>query len=296
MFSEDQAFGLLKRRIFLDRGLDCEQYKESCLKRRIAVRLRATGAENYLGYLRVLRLDPEEYARLMNELTINVTQFFRDPDVYKKLWRNVIPDLVNAKKGMGSRTLRVWSAGCASGEEPYSIAVLLEEVLGEDAGRWNIRILGSDFDDRSLAAAKEGVYYDLEMLKGIEPSKYFEADQVQDGSRWRAKEGIKRKTRFEKVNLLAETEARRFDMVFCRNVLIYFGRQVQAKIIESLSRSILREGYLVLGKSETLGQEASRSFRAVFPRERIYKLIPDDGGRRAARPHSRGASAGGSDG
>ena len=296
MFSDDQAFGLLKRRIFLDRGLDCEQYKENYLKRRIAVRLRATGSENYLDYLRVLRLDPEEYTRLMNELTINVTQFFRDPDVYNRLWRNVLPDLVSAKKNMGSRTLRVWSAGCASGEEPYSIAVLLEEVLGEDARRWNVRILGSDFDDRSLASAKEGVYYNLEMLKGIEPSKYFEVDQVPDGSRWRVKEGIKRKTRFEKVNLLAETEARHFDMVFCRNVLIYFGRQVQANIVEALSRSILRDGYLVLGKSETLGQEASQSFKAVFPRERIYQLLSDDRGRPAARLQGHDTSDGGGDG
>lgn len=296
MFSDDQAFGLLKRRIFLDRGLDCEQYKENYLKRRIAVRLRATGSENYLDYLRVLRLDPEEYTRLMNELTINVTQFFRDPDVYNRLWRNVLPDLVNAKKSMGSRTLRVWSAGCASGEEPYSIAVLLEEVLGEDARRWNVRILGSDFDDRSLAAAKEGVYYNLEMLKGIEPSKYFEVDQVPDGSRWRVKEGIKRKTRFEKVNLLAENEARHFDMVFCRNVLIYFGRQVQANIVEALSRSILRDGYLVLGKSETLGQEASRSFKAVFPRERIYQLLSDDRGRPAERLQGHNTGDGGGDG
>mgnify|MGYP001131180088 CR=1 FL=1 len=296
MFSDDQAFGLLKRRIFLDRGLDCEQYKENYLKRRIAVRLRATGSENYLDYLRVLRLDPEEYTRLMNELTINVTQFFRDPDVYNRLWRNVLPDLVSAKKNMGSRTLRVWSAGCASGEEPYSIAVLLEEVLGEDARRWNVRILGSDFDDRSLASAKEGVYYNLEMLKGIEPSKYFQVDQVPDGSRWRVKEGIKRKTRFEKVNLLAETEARHFDMVFCRNVLIYFGRQVQANIVEALSRSILRDGYLVLGKSETLGQEASQSFKAVFPRERIYQLLSDDRGRPAARLQGHDTSDGGGDG
>jgi len=296
LFSDDQAFGLLKRRIFLDRGLDCEQYKENYLKRRIAVRLRATGSENYLDYLRVLRLDPEEYTRLMNELTINVTQFFRDPDVYNRLWRNVLPDLVSAKKNMGSRTLRVWSAGCASGEEPYSIAVLLEEVLGEDARRWNVRILGSDFDDRSLASAKEGVYYNLEMLKGIEPSKYFQVDQVPDGSRWRVKEGIKRKTRFEKVNLLAETEARHFDMVFCRNVLIYFGRQVQANIVEALSRSILRDGYLVLGKSETLGQEASQSFKAVFPRERIYQLLSDDRGRPAARLQGHDTSDGGGDG
>lgn len=295
MFSDDQAFALLKRRIFLDRGLDCEQYKENYLKRRIAVRLRATGAKDYLDYLRILRNDPDEYTRLMNELTINVTQFFRDSDVYGRLWDNVIPDLVATKKNMGSRTLRVWSAGCASGEEPYSIGILLEEVLKEEAKSWNIRILGSDFDDRSLASAREGVYYNLEMLKGIEPSKYFEVDQTVDGSRWKVKDEIKRRMRFEKMNLLAETEARHFDMVLCRNVLIYFGRKVQTKIIETLSQSILREGYLILGKSETLGQEASQAFRAVFPRERIYQLITDERGRATARTQGPKAGDGGRD-
>ena len=121
MFSEDQAFALLKRRIFLDRGLDCEQYKENYLKRRMAVRLRVTEARDYLDYLRILRSDPDEYTRLMNELTINVTQFFRDPDVYARLRESVLPELVETKTRMGSRTLRIWSAGCASGEEPYSL-------------------------------------------------------------------------------------------------------------------------------------------------------------------------------
>jgi len=244
--------------------------------------LRATGARDYLDYLRMLRNDPEEYTKLMNELTINVTQYFRDPDVYSKLRENVLPELVDTKRKMGSRTLRIWSAGCASGEEPYSIAILLDEILAEESKRWNIRILGSDFDDRSLEAARKGVYYDLEMLKGIEPSRYFEFTETPEGVQWRVREDVKRRLKFEKINLLAEQEARHFDMVLCRNVLIYFGRNVQTRIIETLSQSILREGYLVLGKSETLGQEASQAFRPVFPRERIYQLIVDDRGRSVA--------------
>jgi chemotaxis protein methyltransferase CheR len=276
LFSEDQAFALLKRRIFLDRGLDCEQYKENYLKRRIAVRLRATDARDYLDYLRILRADPDEYTRLMNELTINVTQFFRDPDVYAKLRDSVLPELVATKTRMGSRTLRVWSAGCASGEEPYSMAILLEEVLGEDSQRWNLRIRGSDFDDKSLAVARTGTYQDLEMLPGVDADLYFEVEQKPEGIEYRVKDEIKRKVRFEKINLLAEGEARHFDMVLCRNVLIYFGRQVQTRIIETLTRSILRDGYLVLGKSETLGQEASQGFKPEFPRERIYRVIRDE--------------------
>jgi len=276
LFSEDQAFALLKRRIFLDRGLDCEQYKENYLKRRMAVRLRVTEARDYLDYLRILRSDPDEYTRLMNELTINVTQFFRDPDVYARLRESVLPELVETKTRMGSRTLRIWSAGCASGEEPYSMALLIDEVLAGNSKAWNVRVLGSDFDEKSLAVARLGTYQDLEMLPGVQADRHFEIVKKPEGTEYRVKDEIKRKVRFEKINLLAESEARHFDMVLCRNVLIYFGRKVQTRIIETLSRSILRDGYLVLGKSETLGQEASQAFKPVFPRERIYQMLVDD--------------------
>jgi len=276
LFSEDQAFALLKRRIFLDRGLDCEQYKENYLKRRMAVRLRVTEARDYLDYLRILRSDPDEYTRLMNELTINVTQFFRDPDVYARLRESVLPELVETKTRMGSRTLRIWSAGCASVEEPYSMALLIDEVLAGNSKAWNVRVLGSDFDEKSLAVARLGTYQDLEMLPGVQADRYFEIVKKPEGTEYRVKDEIKRKVRFEKINLLAESEARHFDMVLCRNVLIYFGRKVQTRIIETLSRSILRDGYLVLGKSETLGQEASQAFKPVFHRERIYQMLVDD--------------------
>ena len=282
MFSEDQAFSLLKRRIFLDRGLDCEQYKENYLKRRVAVRIRATGARDYLDYLRMLRADPEEYTRLMNELTINVTQFFRDPDVYTKLKENVIPDLIKAKARMSSRTLRVWSAGCASGEEPYSLAILIEQALGHESKRWNVRVLGSDFDDKSLAVAKSGIYQDLEMLTGVEAASFFDITEKSEGTFFTVKDETRRRVRLEKINLLEEGQARHFDLVLCRNVLIYFGRKVQTRIIENLSKSIVRDGYLILGKSETLGSEASAMFRPVFPRERIYQLTSEGSAGRTA--------------
>lgn len=275
LLSEDQGLSLLKRRIFLDRGLDCEQYKENYLKRRFAVRLRATGARDYLDYLRILKSNPDEYTTLMNELTINVTQFFRDADVYAKLRDSVFPDLIKAKSAMGSRTLRIWSAGCASGEEPYSLAILIEKALGDEALTWNVRVLGSDFDEKSLARARQGVYQDLEMLDGVDAERYFEISEKYETKVFRVKDEIKRRVRFEKINLLAEGESRHFDMVLCRNVLIYFGRQVQNKIIVTLASTILRDGYLVLGKSETLGADVTTMFKPAFARERIYQLTGD---------------------
>ncbi|MBU1670480.1 MAG: protein-glutamate O-methyltransferase CheR [Actinobacteria bacterium] len=282
MFSEDQAFALLKRRIYQDRGLDCEQYKENYLKRRFAVRLRATGAGDYMEYLGILRRDPDEYTRLLNELTINVTQFFRDKDVFNRLRSDVLPDLVRAKEKIGSRSLRVWSAGCASGEETYSLTILLAEELGATIDRWNLRIVGSDLDDASLRVAKRGVYSEVELLEGIPLERHFEMAASPEGTRYLVRDELKRRVRFEKINLLEEGERRRYDIVLCRNVLIYFGRQVQVKIIAGLAESILKDGYLVLGKSETLGPEASKMFKPTFPRERIYQLMSATDARKAA--------------
>lgn len=276
MISDDQAFLLLKRRIMLDRGLDCEQYKVNYLKRRIAVRLRATGCESYSQYLGLLKKDPGEYAHLLRELTINVTQFFRDGDVYGRLRESVVPSLVEAKRAIGSRTIRAWSAGCSSGEEAYSLAILIDEVLGADSKRWNVRVLGTDYDDGCLAVARGGAYRDLKLPGDIELRRHFDVRRRESGTEYSVLDELKGRVRFRKQNLLEHQPKRHFDLVLCRNVLIYFDRQVQGRIIESLARSIIGEGYLVLGKSETAGTELPRLLRPVFPTERIYQVVVEE--------------------
>lgn len=276
MISDDRAFVLLKRRVYADRGMDCEQYKENYLKRRIAVRLRATGADGYLDYLNTLKKDPDEYTKLLNELTVNVTQFFRDGDVYGKLREVVMPAITEANEVLHSRTLRVWSAGCSSGEEPYSIAILANEVLGSEAPRWNVRVMGSDYDDKSLAIARAGAYRGLELPPEIDAERYFVIKENGGGLEYKVRDELRARVKFEKANLLEYGARRHFDLVLCRNVLIYFEREVQARIVETLVGSILGEGYLVLGKSETTGPAVSKVLRQVFPAERIYKVIPGE--------------------
>jgi len=133
MFSEEQQFIALKAKILTDRGLDCAQYKTNYLKRRIAVRMRAHGVEPYREYMKILDSDTLEYNKLMDCLTINVTQFFRDPATFEALEKAVLPQLVADNQNRKSRVIRAWSAGCASGEEPFSLAILLREGIGQQA-------------------------------------------------------------------------------------------------------------------------------------------------------------------
>ncbi len=146
MFSEEQQFIALKAKILKDRGLDCTQYKPNYLKRRLAVRMRAHRVESYREYMKILDSDTLEYNKLMDCLTINVTQFFRDPATFEVLEKVVLPQLVSDKQNRKGRVIRAWSAGCASGEEPFSLAILLSEVLGNKLRDFTVSIYATDID------------------------------------------------------------------------------------------------------------------------------------------------------
>lgn len=274
MGSADNGLSMLKRRIFRDRGFDCSQYKENFLKRRIGVRMRANNVDTFEDYILVLRRRPEEYGHLLDELTINVTQFFRDTEVFTRIRDEILPELIEAKVALSARTLRIWSAGCSSGEEAYSLAITALEVLGDRAKDWNIRVVGSDFDEKSLMTAREGVYYNLKLPWRLDDSKYFIVSNKPDGWEYQVRPEIRALLRFEKINLLDFKGKRYYDLILCRNVLIYFGREVQHRIIEELTESISGEGFLVLGKSETAGYDAPGRLEPVFPADRIYRVLP----------------------
>jgi len=145
-FTNDQGFVAIQKRMLKERGLDLSQYKEKCLKRRIDVRLRATGAQTYLEYLAVLKRDPSECDRLLDDLTINVTKFIRDTETCKAIKDDVIPKIISVKQKQNKRIIRVWSAGCATGQEPYSIGILFNEILGRKISNFFISIYATDID------------------------------------------------------------------------------------------------------------------------------------------------------
>jgi chemotaxis protein methyltransferase CheR len=269
-------FSLLLKYINDARGLDCKQYKPNYLKRRISVRMRARSTPRYLDYMQLLKQDPEEYRQLLNDLTINVTEFFRDPDVYQAIRDKLLPDILEYKRGKRSNTIRIWSAGCATGEEPYSLAMLAWDCFSRQKEKdyWVARITATDLDDKSLHTAKRGRYPVINVLPGSQPERYFE----REGEEWRVRNDILHMVKFYKADLMGRPTHRFMDMVVCRNVLIYFEKEMQKKLLLSFHQALRRDGFLVLGKSEAIVGTVGTQFEPYLRRERIYRKLEDPDG------------------
>ncbi len=264
----DAGFAALTAKIARDRGFGCASYKEKCLRRRIAVRMRARGVHTYHEYANVLDADGAEYDRLIDALTINVTKLFRNWETYRAVTEKVVPALWSL-----GRPLSVWSAGCSSGEEPYSVAALFHQYA-EETGTLRdlpsrVSVIGSDIDARCLEAAERGTFEegDFADTPAELRQRYFA-----DKAPFTIAAEVKRLVRFEKRDLLAQAPpAGPHHLIFCRNVLIYFDRETQERLFEAFHRALAPGGFLVLGKVETLLGAARSRFVVVDARERIYR-------------------------
>lgn len=257
--------GLVKK-IARDRGFGFDAYKESCLKRRVAVRMRANGVGSYEEYADLLDRDKGEYERLLDTLTINVTKFYRNRDTWDAIAKRVLPALWERRGG----DVRCWSAGCSSGEEPYTVGILFSEVArNSPVAAGSIRIDATDFDRRSLEQAGSGVYEDaaLEEMPADLVTRYFS-----DGSPRTIKAEVRSLVRFLRHDITRERPpAPPYDLIICRNVLIYFDRDTQQRLVLQFIDSLKPDGYLVLGRAETLFGEARAQLVLEDPRERIYR-------------------------
>jgi chemotaxis protein methyltransferase CheR len=259
----------LLAKIERDRGLDLSQYRRTYVERRLASRLRSLGLHSYRQYARHIEGDPDEYARMLDALTINVTEFFRDRAVFDAFGSLVIPALVESKSRASHRTIRVWSAGCASGEEPYSIAMALLDGTQGREDDLAISVIGTDLDPASLGAAREGVY-DLAKLPGIPEEFRSRYVEVGEGA-FRMLSEVADLVRFRTMNLFTDAPPKPLDVVFCRNVFIYFTRDQQARVLGMFLDALGRGGYLVLGRSEKLPAALADRFDTVSGKERIYR-------------------------
>ena len=265
---KDEDYVMLKKLIQQKLGFNCDQYKDSHFKRRIDVRLRATNSKTYGEYLACLKTDRKEYPELMETLTVNVTNFFRNPEVYDIVEKQVLPIIIKAKDS-GLRSIRIWSAGCSIGVEAYSIAMLLKHLLGDDFKKYNIKITGTDIDKESLVRAQNGVYSRME-VKDVRPAflnKFF----TKEGNDYTINDELKKITQFRKQDLISGPNMSGFDAVFCRNVTIYFEKELQEKLYMSFYNALSKDGFFVMGKTETLLGPSKDLFNPFNSKERIYQ-------------------------
>ena len=267
---DDAEFRALMDKITRDRGFQCSSYKDKCLRRRIAVRLRARGASGCAEYSGMLDDDPREYERLMRSLTVNVTKFFRNWETYSAIEQKVVPALMDRDE----REIRVWSAGCSSGEEPYSIGILMHKhAAANGVGRLeSVSIVGTDIDTNCLGEAERAVY--TETALGDTPpdlrKQYFPRIA---GLRTMVPE-VRRLVTFEVRDLLHfQPPFEDAHLIVCRNVIIYLERAAQDALFAHFHQTLAAGGFLVLGKVETLLGDARGLFSPVNARERIFRKV-----------------------
>ena len=264
---DERAFRALTQQIAQARGFSCEAYKDKCLRRRIAVRMRACGVHTYDDYAAVLSRDAKEYEHLLDALTINVTKFYRNAETWEAV-RPLVAAAWKARQGQYS----AWSAGCASGEEPYTLAALLADIArqaGAEEQLSRTRVDATDSDRASLeriAAARYDEAAVVEMPKAM-ADRYFTRPAPREPV-----PVVKQLVHPVRNDLLKERPPHPpYDLIFCRNVVIYFDRPSQEKLFVRFAESLRPGGILVLGKVETLFGHSRDLLELEDARERIYR-------------------------
>jgi len=255
----------------LNRGLDFSGYKRTTLSRRIHKSMEAAHVASIAEYVDHLEVHPDEFSQLFNNILINVTSFFRDEPTWDRLSRGMVPAII-AGKGPDD-PIRVWSAGCASGEEAYTLAMVWAQALGLEAFRERVKIYASDLDDVSaLVKARQGTYSSKEVESVPEElrQRYFE----QSGSRYAFRADLRRSVIFGHHNLIQDAPISRLDLLVCRNTLMYFNAETQNRILARFHFALNDQGFLFLGKAEMLLTHRNL-FQPVDLKSRIFVKAPN---------------------
>jgi chemotaxis protein methyltransferase CheR len=245
VFFSDADFELYKAIIYKESGITFTTTNRSILESRLKEQLRSLGLDSVKAHYAKISTNKEELKSFLDSITTNLTRFFRNQAHFDALEHHVIPELMKIKQG--STTIKIWSAGCSTGEEPYTIAMLLSEILPPP---WKYEILASDISLKCLMTAKEGFYADSRIV-GIPDNylkKYF--DKVEGGYKVHA--DLMSRIRFDYHNLANDSGQRNLDLVFCRNVIIYFDETAQTAVINRFWDSMANKSFLFIGHSESL--------------------------------------------
>jgi len=266
--NSDQEFDELLLMLKETRGFDFTGYKRPTLMRRVQRRMDARGVGSLSEYCDYLELESDEFTQLFDSLLINVTGFFRDPLAWQALREQVLPELLSAKSAR--RSLRVWSAGCATGEEAYTLAMVLGETMGLGEFVSRVKIYATDLDDAALAEARTGIYSERQVAEVSEElrQKYFEAS----GTKYAFRRDLRRQVIFGRNDLTRDAPISRVDLLVARNTLMYFNAETQSNIIRKFHFALSNPGFLFLGKAEMLLNHVDQ-FEPVDLRKRIFRKI-----------------------
>ena len=265
MTKEVESMNSLCRIVYRRSGLDLRPYKAKFLRRRVDVRIRATGENDLASYVRYLKKEEGELEKLVICITIHVSTFFRNPSTFRAIGEEVLPVLFD---GRISGTVRFWSVGCARGEEPYSLAILIIEHLGGLLPKKKVRIEAVDVDEQVLDDARLAVFTGNQ-LKEIDTAlaaKYF----VGNGS-YRLVPKVKEMVVFRQLDILRDASTAEYDFILCRNLLIYIEREVQEAVLGRLHRALRPGGFLALGRAEVMVGPVRELFEVVDLKESIYR-------------------------
>ena len=245
VFFSDADFNEFRNLIYNESGIHFTLTNRSILESRLREQLRSHSLSDVKTYYNIITKDKEELKAFLDSITTNLTRFFRNQAQFDALEKYVIPELKKIKAS--SNTIKIWSAGCSTGEEPYTIAILLKEILSPP---WNFEIIASDISLKCLMSAKEGFYANTR-VEGVSENylnKYF--DKVEGG--YKIHSDIMSKIRFDYHNLKNDSGFRNLDVVFCRNVIIYFDEAAQKAVIDRFWDAMASKSFLFIGHSESL--------------------------------------------
>jgi len=258
-------FLALRRSIERLLSIQCANYKEDYIKRRILSRMRLTGTRDFDEYHTLLLSSQKEQEQLRNTLTINVTKFSRDAEVFEIIRKEILPELMRRKN-----RIRIWSAGCATGEEPYTLALIAHDLtrLRPDV---QVTILATDLDREALEKAKAGIYHE-KSLENLEPGQVRRHFTLRKDGKYEVKSHLRERVRFQVHDLMSGRPISNFiDIILCRNVTIYFTETQKNDLPVMFHAALLHDGYYIMGKTEFLGREVEPLFVPYNSLQKIYR-------------------------
>lgn len=273
------------------KGIDLSSYRQSFLYRRLQARMQAKNTASYFAYLNILNKDPAEYRKFLDNLSINVTEFFRDADVFEQVRNICLKDIIERNSVTGNKTIRAWSMACSSGQETYSLAILIKEELKARQEDFQVRIWGTDIDDEALEIARKAEY-SLKHLKKVDSNlvkeyfypvdaelprkeingkaQSFSAHNPQE-SLYRVAATISKDVIFLRHNFINDKALKFMDLIFCRNVMIYLEKEGIESLFQKFYKALNKKGYLVIGKTEGLRTDLEELFAPVDLNKKIFQ-------------------------